>query len=121
MKLVGKCNLFVRFVEKDGKKYCFPELSVSSKDQDGKYSSMNVKCRFGKDIDIEDLDHNTCYQINVKDSIINVKYDDYKKSNVMEVYIVDFDLEKEIPFKQKENIFKPNETKQKKNPFTKNK
>lgn len=121
MKLVGKCNLFVRVVEKDGKKYHFPELSVSSKDQDGKYSSMNIKCRFGKDVSIEDLDNNTCYQIDIKDSIVNVKYDNYKDSNVMDVYIVDFEVEKEIPFKQKENIFESKKTETKKNPFTKKK
>lgn len=114
MKLVGKCNLFVRFVEKDGKNYSFPELSVSSKDQDGKYSSMNVKCRFDKDVPVEELDGNTCYQIDVKDSIVNVKYDDYKKANVMEVFIREFDFEKEIPFKQKAPA-------EKKNPFTKKK
>lgn len=121
MKLVGKCNLFVRVVEKDGKKYHFPELSVSSKDQDGKYSSMNVKCRFGKDVPIEELDNNTCYQIDVTDSIVNVKYDDYKKSYVMEVFILEFDFEKEIPFKQKENIFESKKPEQKQNPFTKKK
>lgn len=121
MKLVGKCNLFVRIWEKDGKKYHFPELSVSSKDQDGKYSSMNVKCRFGKDVPMDGLDDNKCYQINVTDSIVNVKYDDYKKANVMEVFIVDFDFEKEISFKQKENLFEQKEAEQKKNPFTKKK
>ena len=50
MQLIGKCNLFVRVVEKDGKKYVFPEISVSSKDKDGKYTSMNVKARLGQEI-----------------------------------------------------------------------
>ena len=113
MKLLGKSNLFIREVVKDGKAYHFPELSVSSKDVDGNYKSAKLPCKFKKEIDIDDLDSNCCYCIDVKDSILNVKYDAFKKTNVFELFILDFDFDKEVPFKKKD------EKDSKKNPFKK--
>ena len=113
MKLLGKANLFIREVVKDGKAYHFPELSISSKDVDGNFKSAKLQCRFKKEIDIDDLNPKCCYCIDVKDSILNVKYDDFKKTNVFELFILDFDFDNEVPFKKEEA--KEN----KKNPFKK--
>lgn len=114
MKLLGKANLFIRTVTKDGKKYNFPELSVSSKDIDGNFKSTKLSCRFKKDVSIDDLSDDKCYCIDIKDSILNVKYDDFKKTNVFELFILDFEFEKEVDFKK--STPKKDE---KKNPFKK--
>lgn len=111
MKVLGLANLFVRVVDKDGKTYHFPELSVSSKDQDGNYKNCKLKCRFKKDVDINELDANYCYQIDVKDSILNVVENKFEKRNEFELMILEFDFLKE----SKINAKKEN----KKNPFKK--
>ena len=111
MKVLGLANLFIRVVDKDGKTYHFPELSVSSKDQDGNYKNAKLKCRFKKDVDIDELDANYCYQIDVKDSILNVVENKFEKKNEFELMILEFDFLKE----SKINAKKEN----KKNPFKK--
>ena len=102
MKLLGFCNLFVRKVEKGGNAYTFPELSISSKDQDGKFKNVTVKANFSKDIvDLSELEEKSCYNIEVLDSIVNVIYDEYKKQNELKVTILDFEFKKTIHFNDK--------------------
>lgn len=104
MKLLGFANLFVKKVSKDGKVYTFPELSVSSKDVKGKFVSATIKCNFAKDlVDVEGLEEDKCYNIEVKDSVLNVEYDDFKKIKVFKLYITDFDFIKTIDIAQPQN------------------
>ena len=101
MKLTGYCNLFVRKVEKDGKVFSFPEISVSSKDKEGNFKNLTLKVTFKKDlVDVEELEEGKCYNIEVTDSIVNIVHDDYLERNVMTVFINDFDFVKTIPSKQ---------------------
>lgn len=104
MKVLGFANLFVRkVIAKDGKVYTFPELSVSSKDKDGKFVSINVKASFQKDlVDIDALEDSKCYNIDIKDGILNVDYDEYKKAKVLKIHILDFDFVKTVDMKKPE-------------------
>lgn len=102
MKLLGYCNLFVRKVNKGGKSFTFPELSISSKDESGVFKNVTLKANFAKDIvDINELEENSCYNIEVLDSIVNIKYDDFKKCNVLQVCITDFEFKKTTKFTDK--------------------
>ena len=104
MKVLGFANLFVRkVIAKDGKVYTFPELSISSKDKDGKFVSTTVKASFQKDlVDIEGLEDSKCYNIEIKDGILNVDYDEYKKTKVLKIHILDFDFVKTVDMKKPE-------------------
>ena len=102
MKLLGLCNLFVREVSKNGKSWKFADLSISSK-QDDKYINYTLPCYFSKDCgDVNELDANVCYNVEIKDSIVNVEYDEFKKANILKVCILDIDFKKETKFKAKE-------------------
>ena len=105
MKVLGFANLFVRkVIAKDGKVYTFPELSISSKDKDGKFVSINVKASFQKDlVDIDALEDSKCYNIDIKDGILNVDYDEYKKAKVLKIHILDFEFVKTVDLKQKQD------------------
>ena len=108
MKVTGYANLFARKVNKAGKVYTFPEVSVSSKDVDGNFKSINLKVVFKKDItNVEVLEENKCYNIEIKDAILNVTYDDYLKRNVFYLFINDFEYVKTKEFGSKKEE-KPN-------------
>lgn len=99
MKVTGYCNLFVKKVEKDGKVFAFPEVSISSKDAQGKFASITVPASFSKDlVDVEDLKENMCYNIDVKDSFLNIQYDAFKKCNIFKLLIIDFEFQKTTEF-----------------------
>lgn len=107
MKLLGFCNLFVRKVNVGGNVYNFPELSISSKDKDGKFKNISVKANFKKDlVDYNELEENTCYHIDIHDSIVNVEYDDFKKQNILKITILDFDFEKTTAVEDKKPVAK---------------
>lgn len=107
MKLLGFCNLFVRKVNKDGKIYIFPELSVSSKDEDGKFKNVTLKANFKKDlVETSELEENVCYGIEITDSIVNIEYDEYKKCNILKVTILDLEFKAETALSNKKPVSK---------------
>lgn len=118
MKMTGLCNMFLREVEKDGKVYHFPELSISSTDKDGNWNNINVKCNFKKElgVDVNELDACYGYQLDIKDSIVNVETDNFRKQKVITLCILDFEFKRSIQYRRHNEEKKESTSK---NPFKK--